>query len=82
MNYTIENNIDPESHKLYSGTTVNFSCKENYTLNDTETTATLCKQNGEWDVSIPHCIKSEIIVIHYRVATITLNLIFEFLTFI
>ena len=43
---------------MYSGTTVNFSCEDNYILNDTNIITTSCKQNGKWDGYIPHCIKS------------------------
>ena len=58
LNVTVNGKIYRESDKVYSGTTVHFSCKENYILNDTEATTASCKQNGEWNVSIPRCIKS------------------------
>ena len=58
---------------MYSGSTVNFSCEDNYILNDTNIITTSCKQNGKWDGYIPHCVKSEIIFADYRVATICLT---------
>ena len=46
-----------ESEKQYSGTIVEFNCSNNYVISDSNKASAECLQNGEWDITPPHCVK-------------------------
>ena len=46
-----------ESDQQYSGTIVEFNCSKNYVISDSKKASAECLQNGEWDITPPHCVK-------------------------
>ena len=56
----LKSDADPDHGKLLSGSTVEFSCAENYVLSDATKTVAECLENGNWDISAPICVKGKL----------------------